>query len=198
MKTKMIAVLVLLLSLMVWQPAMADAIPNLATMLGNLSKTIPDLMRLVTALGYVVGFFLVIKGVIEFKHFGESRQMMSKEHGVMKPISYLFIGAALIYLPSTVQTGISTFWTETSPLVYVPQADDSWAQLVKQAFLIFQLIGVIALIRGLIMLSHIGGHGGGGQATVGKAMTHIIGGIFCINMYAVVTTIWATLGMGVT
>jgi hypothetical protein len=57
-----------------------------------------------------------------------------------------------------------------------------------------QLVGVIAFIRGLVKLSHMGG---GHQGGIGSALTHIIGGIFCINMYDFVQLIMSTLGITV-
>src|SRR3989338_6827910 len=89
-----------------------DSAPNVATMLINLSEAVPNLMRLGTALAYVMGFFFVVNGILELKQYGESRSMMSHEHSLAKPLTYLAVGAMLIYLPATVQTGLSTFWGE--------------------------------------------------------------------------------------
>src|SRR5579872_6734932 len=75
-------------------------VPSLDTVLENISTQIPQLMQMVTALAYVMGFYFVIAGVMELKHVGESRTMMSSEHGLKKPLIFLFVGAALIYLPS--------------------------------------------------------------------------------------------------
>jgi hypothetical protein len=169
--------------------------PSLANMMENFSKTIPELMRLATAISYVAGFVIIIKGIIELRHFGEMRTMMQQERGAFGPIAHLLVGAALIYLPSSVQAGISTFWADTSPLAYASDENDAWSELLKDAFLIFQFIGTIAVIRGLLILSKSGGRGGQ-QKSMGQAMTHIIGGIFCINMYGVLTMVWGTLALG--
>ena len=94
------------------------ASPNIGTQLSNLSpqailenisKTIPSLTRMLTAIAYVMGMYFVIDGIVKLKHVGEMRTQMSYEHSLTSPILKIIIGALLIYLPSAVQTGLSTF-----------------------------------------------------------------------------------------
>lgn len=161
-------------------------------MLVNISKQVPSLMRLVTAIAYVLGMFFIISGVIKMKHFGESRTMMSQEHSISGPIIMLVVGSMLLYLPSAVQIGLSTFWTDPNPYAYVKESDQ-WADFLAVCFSIVQLVGTIAFIRGLVILSHMSK--GGQQGTVSRGITHIIGGILCINIYQFVQVIAATLGL---
>lgn len=162
------------------------------TMLATLQEQIPNLTRMVTAMAYVIGAFMVIRGVVEFKHAGEMRTQMSHEHHLTKPILQITIGALLIYLPSAVQIGMSTFWAEPNPYGYVIQSDQ-WQQVINICYAVVQFIGVVAFIRGLVMLSHsAGGHH---QSSFAKGLTHVIGGIFCININQFVQTILATFGI---
>lgn len=168
---------------------------TVSTMLENLNKyAVPNLMRLVTAFAYVLGMFFIYKGLLELKRFGESRSMMSHEHHLKTPLLYLIVGAALLYLPTSVQTGLTTFWATPNPYAYVIDKNDPWTELIHTCFMIIQLIGTIAFVRGLIMLAQLGHqqHQGG----FGKAMTHIIGGIFCIDLYDFVTVVMNTLALG--
>ena len=169
-------------------------VPTLDSVIQRLTDNIPQLIQLLTAFAYVFGTYFVIIGVMEMKHFGESRGMMSQEHGIKKPILYFVIGAALIYLPSSVKTGMQTLWLTPNPMAYVVEKGNPWSQLIGNSFLILQFIGLIAFIRGLIILTQLGGHGGQ-QGTFAKGMTHIIGGILCINMYDTINMILATLGL---
>ena len=164
-----------------------------ADMLVNISKQIPQLMKLITALAYVLGMILIIRGILQLKHLGESRTMMSQEHGIMGPLIYIGAGSFLLYLPTAVNIGMSTFWTNPCPYCY-PVDQDQWTQFLNVCYSVVQLFGVIAFIRGLIILTHLGGRGGG-QDTLSKAITHIIGGIFCINIYQFVQVILFTLGI---
>ncbi len=57
--------------------------------------------------------------------------------------------------------------------------------MIEIAFEVIRLVGIIAFIRGWYYLVHPGEQGG--QITVGKGLTHIIGGIFAYHMGATVT-----------
>jgi uncharacterized membrane protein HdeD (DUF308 family) len=172
-------------------------IPNVSTLspqtiLASIQNAIPNLMRLATAFAYVIGIVMVIMGVIQLKHAGEMRTQMSHEHHLTKPLLMLTMGTLLIYLPSSVQVGLSTFWTEPNPYGYAVMQSNQWQQAINVCFAVVQFIGVVAFIRGLVILSHAGGHH---QNTFSKGIMHIIGGILCINIYQVIQVIYATVGM---
>ena len=171
--------------------APAPAYPTAETMLVSFSKNLPNLMRFVTALAYVLGMLFILRGIAQLKHMGESRTMMSREHSAWPPIIMISVGAMLLYLPSSVQVGMSTFWNEPNPYAYMQQTDQ-WSEFLNVCYMIIQFIGTIAFIRGLIMLSKAEGHHGGG---VSKAFAHIIGGILCINIYQFVQVILVTFGL---
>ena len=170
-----------------------SSLPNIADMLVKFSETMPELMRLTTAIAYVLGFFFVLKGVMALKTYGESRTQMSTQHELKEPLIYLFVGALLIYLPTSVQAGLSTFWSNPTPYAYIDEGgSEPWADLIKACYMIIQLIGTISFIRGLILLASTGGHGAQ-HGTFGKAMAHIIAGIFCINIYQLIQAVMNTL-----
>lgn len=169
--------------------------PTALEMVENIAKQIPAVMRLVTAISYVLGMVFIFKGVVQLKHLGESRTMMSQEHSIAGPLVYFGVGAMLLYFPTTVQVGLSTFWSNPNPYSYV-QEGAQWAQLYSAVFLVIQLLGTIAFIRGLLILSHLGG-GHSQQGAFGRGLTHIIGGIFCINIYQFVQVITTTLGIDI-
>lgn len=162
------------------------------TILVNFSQSIPNLMRMVTAIAYVLGMLMIIRGIVKLKHAGEARTQMSYEHNLTGPIAYIAVGTMLLYIPSSVQVGMSSFWVNPNPYGYLEQ-QDQWSQFINVCFLVVQFIGVIAFIRGLVMLSHIGGHSG--QQTVSKGITHIVGGILCINIYQFIQVILVTIGI---
>ena len=173
-----------------------NALGNLSAggMLTSLASQIPNLMRLVTAIAYVLGMVFIFIGVLKMKHLGESRTMTSREHSIMGPIIYLVVGALLLYLPTGVQMGTSTFWGSPNPIGYLT-GTDQWTQFINDCFSVVQLFGTIAFIRGLVILSHLGSGGGGGQKGLSAGLTHIIGGILCINIYQFVQVIMVTFGI---
>lgn len=174
------------------QGTTAPTTPTPETILTNIQKALPNLMRLVTAFAYVIGITMVIVGIMQLKHVGEMRTQMSHEHHLTKPLLMITMGALLIYLPSAVQVGLSTFWSEPNPYGYLTQSSQ-WQQALNVCYAVVQFIGVIAFIRGLIILSHVGG--GGQQGALAKGIMHIIGGIFCINLYQFIQVIFATIGI---
>jgi len=162
-------------------------------MVNRIAEQVPMLMRMVTAMGYVIGMYLIFTSLLKFKEFGEQRTMMSSQHHLKEPMTYLIMGVLLLYLPSSVQMGMSTFWAEPNPYGYLEETDQ-WQQFINNCFMVIQLFGVIAFIRGLVILSHTGGQGGG-QGQFGKGVTHVIGGLFCINIYQFIKVILFTLGI---
>jgi len=172
------------------------ALPNAADMLANFAQQIPALMNLVTAIGFILGTVCIITGISKLKTVGESRTMMSQEKSLLQPIAYIFVGTALIYLPSSVWVGLDTFWQNPTPYAYITQTTDQWSEAIKNCFMIIQLVGTIAFIRGLVLLTHVGGQQSQ-QGTFARGITHIIGGILCINIYQFVQVIAATFGISV-
>lgn len=173
------------------QPPNGVSYLSAQTILVNIANIIPNLMEMVTAFAYVLGMYFIIHGIIKLRHAGEMRSMVSQEHSMMSPIIYLAVGAMLLYLPTTVQVGLSTFWANPNPYGYVTQSDQ-WQQFVNIAYVVIQFVGTIAFIKGLVILSHLGGHGGQ-PGNFGRGLTHIIGGLFCINIYQFVQVIMVTL-----
>lgn len=172
----------------------ADSVTSVsaATMVQNIANAVPLLLQMVTAIAFVLGMVLSVKGVTLFKHLGEGRGMYSRDHELKTPLIYLAVGAALLYLPTSIDVGLSTFWSSSCPYCYI-QWQDQWNQFYNACFIIIQFIGVIAFIRGLLILTQSGeGHS---QGAFKRALTHLIGGIFCINIVPFIQVILITLGI---
>lgn len=172
--------------------ASAAKVPNLSDMLTHFATTVPNLIEMTTAAAYVLGMFFMVAAVMGMKHFGEMRTMMSQEHSITGPLVEFFVGAAMLYLPSTIQTGLSTFWVAPNPYAYLSSPTDQYTTFINACYSIMQLIGIIAFIRGLIILKKLGA--GRTQDTLGKALAHLTGGVMCINMYTTLQMLEATVG----
>ena len=167
---------------------------NAATMITNFAASVPELMRLTTAIAYVLGLYLVMQGVLGLKKYGEQRTQMSSEHSLKGPLTMMAVGAGMLYLPTSVQQGFATFWTNPSPYAYQTSDTGPFQEFINACFLIVQLIGTIYFIKGLSMMTHL--DRGGQQGGFSRALTHIIGDIFCIDLYDFLNTIFVTLGLG--
>jgi len=193
-----LAVQVGLLGLLLFAlPAHAFSVSSASAteMLQSIALQVPNLMRLITASAYVIGMYFIIIGVVSLKHMGELRTMMSHEHTFKTPLVQLTIGTLLLYLPSSIQSGLTTFWTAPNPYGYLT-LQDQWSQFAYTCLSLIQLFGVLAFIRGLVILNQLSGHHQ--QGALGRGLTHIIGGIFCINIYQFAQVIMVTLGLTVT
>jgi intracellular multiplication protein IcmC len=77
--------------------------------------------------------------------------------------------------------GLQTLFGYASPLTYSADASSTDA-LVSSVVLIMQVVGVIAFIRGLLLLNSAGGHSAQ-PGNIGKGLTFVVGGLLAINIY---------------
>lgn len=169
---------------------------NFQTMLQNLSRSYAPLWELFTAAAYVLGFGLTLKALHNLKVYGEARTMTSSQSSIKTPLAYLLAATFLIFIPSGFSVINSTFFSTPNPLSYTGGNVGSFTESSIVAVIgAVQLIGLIAFIRGWLLIARAGEHSGQPGA-VGKAITHIIGGAFAINVVQVKDVVWNTLGFG--
>lgn len=168
-------------------------IPNAQEILASIKDNIPFFMKMVTAIAYVMGMYFIVTAVFKLKQYGEARTQMSQQHHLREPIMYFVAGTLLLYLPSAVQVGWNTFWQDISPFAHV-EDKGGFAELYSSVFAAIKLFGTIAFVRGLVLLAKAGG-GHGQPGAMAKGMTHIIGGLFCINIDQFVQLLLVTLGI---
>jgi hypothetical protein len=173
-------------------------LPNVAQVLENFSTVVPDLMALVTACAFVGGMWMVIANVAGLRNAAYISMAGQNQRSVTSHIICLLIGGALMYLASTVQVGTATFWKDTSPFAYTQDSGNPYETFINVVYQIIALVGTIGLIRGFYILAsgkddqsnHGTFHG-----HVARGFTHIIGGIFCINIHLFLQTVFTTLGL---
>ena len=173
------------------------------SILDNLTPSLLELEKLVTGVAYLIGVMFFVKGILALKHAGEGRSNMSQAHSMKEPILYLSSGAMLIYLPTAMDTILQTVYGSNEILSYTslesgnPVVDAVFGSsgLFGGNLVIFiQLIGLIAFIKGWIMLAKSANQQGGGhQGGIGKAGMHIFGGILAINIVQTINIINNTL-----
>lgn len=67
----------------------------------------------------------------------------------------------------------------------------NWDEVIDPVMKIMQVIGLVALIRGISSLTRLAGQSQPG--VLGKAVVHIVGGTLAINIYGTVDVIQNTL-----
>jgi intracellular multiplication protein IcmC len=190
MKQKMSTKNLLLLLLLFYTPLAFAG--NAALMLETFAKSFPALWRLTTASAYVIGFIFMIRAMQGFREFGERHQGGS-HMTAKKPLLFFIVGTVLIFTPSVTTTLMMSTFGTASPLQLPTTGGVDlgkyWAVL---AFV--QLIGMIAFIRGWVLIA--GSSQQGSHSPMGKAITHIVGGLMALNIGGLMDVINRSFGIG--
>lgn len=173
---------------------------SLASALGNLSSAFSSIQQLIEAISYVIGAFFVVKGLMMFKVLATQTLSSAQKGDVAGPLIHIIIGCVLIYLPSTVGTSLQTVFNTgvTSPAESMfgyqsLSGTEQWQNIATVVIQYTKLIGLIAFIRGWVILSKMAG-AGNQPGSVGKGMIHVIGGILLINIVDTFNLLAQTLG----
>lgn len=176
---------------------------DLASVFNNISQQIDPIKNFIIAISYGVGLGLCVIAVMKLKKYGTKTAYMHVESSLVGPFLQFFIGIALFYLPTFVETVNMTIWNEAyvynSPLNYTSQTSSTtFEEYIEPILGIIQIIGMISFIRGWVMLSRAT-NVGQQPGAVSKGLTHVIGGIMGINIYTVIEVFNQTfLGSGTT
>ena len=173
--------------------------PDIQQMLINLSQSYPALWKLITAISYVTGFLLAYRALYHLKVYGELRTMMASQASLRTPVTYLVIAAIFTFFPVGVQVIVVTLWgseTPLSPLGYNSSGGATGDMALDAILGFIQLVGLIAFVRGWMMIAGSSQHGT--QQNNARGFIHVIGGIMAINIVGTRNVIWATFGFSST
>ncbi len=197
-RVKSFGLLVTMLSVGVLAPVQSAYAIDAMQILIKISTQIGPIMKMVTGFAYVMGIALMFKGIYALKVYGQSVSMMSSQTTLKTPLTYMFVGAMLIFLPSAMGIVMTTTFGSNSILSYSASGgSDYYTTGLKAIFRIIQLVGVVSFIRGWIILSQAAGQGGHQGASFGKAMTHIIGGALAVNIVLFLKVMGNSTGINV-
>ena len=84
----------------------AFAVSGIGTVAGNVTSNLRNIAYLITAGSYVAGFGFAVAAIVKFKAHKDNPTQIP----ISMPIVLLFVGAALIFIPSVFKsTGITLF-----------------------------------------------------------------------------------------
>lgn len=178
---------------------MTPASFSLDVMLTNLSNAFGSIQSLIVAISYVIGVALVARGVMMYSVLGRQTMSSAQRGELAGPMVHIVIGALLIYFPSTLYTSLQTVFGTTdvgsiSSLVAYSQSNtEKWQEITTVIVEYMRLIGLIAFVRGWIILSKMG-HAGAQPGSIGKGLVHVIGGILLVNIVDTVNILAETFG----
>lgn len=188
-------VIILLASLLAgFLPEAANALPDFADILYHVQTQLGQVTRLLVAVCYVAGIWLVFRGILKFKAYGDMRVMMSNHANMTEPVILMMIGAILIFFPNTLDVSVQTFWgyNYASAISYPIDASGKWGAIAGPLTSLVQVVGIISFMKGWFILSKVTSQGYQ-PGTVGKGIMHILAGILAINIGGTVDMLHATL-----
>lgn len=184
----------LLLALAILLPASCLADISLQDMLLNLQRSYTPIIRMITGFSFLMGIAFTVAAIYHLKVYGELRTMMASQTGLKEPLGYLLVAAVMLYLPTAVDTVMTTVfdYTEFKDLEYITADSGVYKQSLTAVLGLVQIIGLISFIRGWSMVKKSSEHGQRGG--YGKGLTHIFGGILALNIVGTKDMIFSTFG----
>ncbi len=176
-------------------------IASQANILTNIGNSLAPIQRLITGGAYLIGCAFIFKAIYSLKIYGEARTMMSNSASVKEPIVYLIVGAMLIYFPTGFAILMQTTFGYQNILQYAPVNSGnaaldtlfgSGSVVGKPLAMLIQVIGLIAFVRGWVLIARSASQGQPPGGT-GKGLIHVFGGILAINIVGTLNMINNTL-----
>ncbi len=169
---------------------------NYVDVLSNIAASMVPVQKLLTGAAYLMGLGFAFKALQTLKSSAEAGKMGGGggSGGHKEPIIYILVSSVLLYLPTGLDVLLNTTFSTSNIMSY--QTDTDMFGLSGPAgeslTLIIRTIGVIAFIRGWVLIAKSASHGqqpGG----MGKGLIHIFGGILAINIVATMQIINNTI-----
>lgn len=169
--------------------------------MANLAKNLPNVVKLIVAIAYVMGIWFIYSGFYTLKIYGDMRTMMATQGaGFGGPAIKILIGAALMMMPGMVHIAINSLWSvgnEAVTIVEYPTVGtgwQGWEPAIRGVIEVIRVLGYISFVRGFHML---------GKATkqsaqpgmYGKGMMHVFGGVLAINIVGTIDIIRNSFGI---
>lgn len=176
-----------------WIAAQADVLTNIA-------NNVAPVQRLITGAAYLMGIGFAFKAIACLKQHGENRAA-SQSGGLKEPLMYLMVAAVFIYFPTAESILLKTTFGYSNVLAYGSLQTQNptlntlfgpTSSAGQSLSLIIQTIGLIAFIRGWVLISRSATHGQT-QGGTSKGLMHIIGGILAMNIMGTLEVLNNTL-----
>ena len=176
--------------------AYGATVNDIVTMLQHFETTMPQLRQFVVALSYTLGVWFILKSVYMLKRYGQMRTMMAMNTSIARPAIVMLIGIGCIYIPTFINIGVDTLWGVGAheSVIQYPQDSGNWQAVINPLISVVKLFGLIAFLRGWVMLVKLG-YENAQPGVTGKALMHMVGGILAINIVGTINVVKATFGL---
>ncbi len=167
---------------------------DIASILGKLQEHIEPITKLIIATSYIMGFFFILSALMRLKDIGKSISASAAPDGIRGSLVKLLIGIVLLYLPTTINVGVATFWGSSQILKYTTDSSGTLGEAKEGAVALMKIIGYISFIRGLVLLNRAS-QSNAQPGNLGKGILHLVGGILSINIVWTLKIIQNTFGL---
>lgn len=150
-------------------------IPDLVTMIGNLTRSLAPIQKLITGGAYLFGILFFITAISKLKKIGDKRTNSSSQEKMFTPMMYLLFGSALLYLPSALSVMADTAFGAGNVLTY---GDYSKVTVLGSMRVLIRTAGLLWFVRGCILVAHASEPG---VQEGPKGLAFIIAGVLAIN-----------------
>ena len=181
---------------------MSDASSIIANLsYANIISSLISIEKLITGSAYLIGISFVIKALYSLKSYGEQKSQMSSHASIKEPSLYFLVGGMFLYFPTGLEVMMQTTFGYSQILAYAPVAAGSpiFSSLFGQGSvfgytlaLIIQVVGVIAFIRGWMLIARSAAQGQPPGGT-GQGLIHVFGGILAMNIIGTIQVINNTI-----
>ena len=181
---------------------MADVSGVFATIsFENINASLVSIQRMVTAASYIIGISFGVKALYSMKKLAQEKAQMSDHGSVKEPLMYFLVAGMCIYLPSAVEVIMNSTFGYSQVLAYAPI--DSGSSTLNTLFgagsvfgytltLFIQVVGVVAFIRGWMLIARSASSGQPPGGT-GTGLMHVFGGILAMNIVGTLQVINNTI-----
>lgn len=168
--------------------------------LTSLAASFKSILSLLKALSYIIGLTLIVRGIMMYRIFATQTMSSAQKGEIAGPLVFLLVGTFLLYFPSTLSTSLTTVFGDdnvkgATDLIAYSQLSgmENWNAISDVVIKYMYLIGMIAFIRGWVILSKMG-HSGAQPGSLGKGILHVVGGVLLINIVETFNILATTLG----
>jgi len=188
-----ILTLAIILGLGVFLAPEAMAETTIASMFANGTKTWIAAQKLVIFFGYIMGAYLIVGAVMKMPQLSDPQARVSPK----TPIAMFFVGIFLFTLMGMLEAVTVTMSMGSGPgsaLIGQVSGSGTMAAAITGVLTFIRLIGYIAFVRGWLMLNQTAQ---GKDGVMGRALTHILGGVAAINVKTTAYMLAATFAPGI-
>jgi hypothetical protein len=147
---------------------------DLITMIGNLSRSLFPLQRLISGFAYLLGIAFFMIALSKLKKVSESRGR--SQESMFTPLAYMLGGAALIFLPTMVRTLSNTTFGVGNILQYSKYSPYDFYSSMR---VLIQTAGILWFIRGTVLLV---GSSQPGAKHGPKGLAFLFAGVLAMNI----------------